>query len=88
MIPTEAIEPIVAFSIQEKTEKILGTVRGYVEEDQTYPVPAKYLGRALKDMGLQQNLWVGTGSEEASPRPPRGSDGRVVIAQCGNRSAR
>jgi DNA-binding beta-propeller fold protein YncE len=42
----------------------------------------------LFNLGLQQNLWVGTGSEEASPRPPRGSDGRVVIAQCVNRSAR
>ena len=50
VISAEALETVVAVSIQEKEETILRAVRGYVEEDQTYPVPAKYLGRALKDM--------------------------------------
>ena len=39
-------------------------------------------------MGLQQNLWVGTGSEYAPPGPPRGSGSCVVIAQRGEPSVR
>jgi hypothetical protein len=38
---------------------------------------------SLKFLGLQQNLWVTTGSECVSARASRGAGSRVVIAQCG-----
>lgn len=49
-ISPEDLADLVTLTTSGKVEAILAEVHGYVEEDQTYPVSAKYLGRALKDM--------------------------------------
>lgn len=49
--------------------------------------PDELLNQDTKQ-GLQQNLWVRTGSEYLSSRSPRGTGIRVVITQRGEPSAR
>lgn len=93
--PTDVLDTFIAFLIAGKVQAILQEVQGYVGEDQTYPIPAKYLGRALKDMNavgspgkaksrIEIMAFFHTGSARLIIRAPKGEerDYRETAKEC------